>query len=98
MWVQARIFLSYISDLVLVVYYKTISSLKEQWCSGTAAQRGGGATGPGGVPDPLDLEGHSLMGSIGGRSQSDMMILEVFSNLNDFMKQYKGKHLMKVTQ
>jgi len=29
-----------------------ISSQKEQCCSGTAAQRGGGVTIPGGVPEP----------------------------------------------
>ena len=52
------------------------SSLKEQWCSGTAAQGGGGVTGPGGVPHPwgCGTEGHSLMDSIGGRWWFDVII------------------------
>ena len=61
-----------------------ISSHKEQCCSGTAAQGGGGVTIPGGVPEPWGsgTEGCGQWARWGGLGL-DLVILEVFSNLND---------------
>jgi len=46
-----------------------ISSLKERWCSGTAAQGGGGVTIPGGVQElwGCGIEGCGLVGDSSGR-------------------------------
>ena len=63
-----------------------ISSHKEQCCSGTAAQGGGGVTIPGGVPEPwgCGTEGCGQWVWWGGLGL-DLVILEVFSNLNGSM-------------
>ena len=61
----------------------TISSPKEQCCSGTAAQGGGGVTVPGGVPElwGCGTEGCGY-GHGGGGLGLDLEILVDFSNLN----------------
>ena len=61
-----------------------ISSPKEQCCSGTAAQGGGGVTIPGGVAKPWECgpEGRGQWARWGGLGL-DFGISEVFSNLND---------------
>ena len=62
------------------------SSLKEQCCSGTAAQGGGGVTIPGGVPKlwGCGTEGRGQWAWRDGM-ELDVGISEVFSNLNDPM-------------
>jgi len=63
----------------------TVSSLKEQCCSGTAAQGGGGVTVPGGVQELCGTEGCGQWVPPWGGMGSGLRILEVFSNLSDSM-------------
>jgi len=62
-----------------------IYSQKEWWGSGTAAQGSSGVTITGGVQKlcRCGSEGHSIVGMVVMGWQLDLMILEVFSNLND---------------
>ena len=59
------------------------SSPKEQCCSGTAAQGGGGVTIPGGVPQlwGCGTEGCGQWARWGGLGLG-LVSLEIFSNLN----------------
>ena len=65
-----------------------MSSQKEWWGSGTAAQGGGAVTVPGGVQEACrcGFEGHGLVGVVGMGWWLDYMIWRVFSNFNDSMK------------
>jgi len=60
------------------------TALKEQWCSGTAAQGGGGVTVPGGAQEQwgCGTEGRGQWVWWGGAGV-DWVTVEVFSNLND---------------
>ena len=62
-----------------------ISSPKEQCCSVTAAQGGGGVTVHGGVPGPWGCGTECRQWARWGGLGLDWVISEVFSNLNDSM-------------
>ena len=64
------------------------TSLKEWYCSGTAAQGGGGVSIPGGVPElwRCGTEGRGQWAILVVGRQLDWMSLEVFSNFNDSVR------------
>jgi len=71
----------------MVDWLGKISLLKEWQVLEQAAQGSGRVTIPGGVQTPrrCGTSGHGLAGVVGLGWQLDLMILEVFSNLNDLM-------------